>query len=200
MKAIIFDLFGTLVFLQKETDPYLKAYQQYFSAHLAYPAFKRQALTQDHTSLSDFGKSYGIEEQSLRAFDQEVMKENESIRMFSEVEEVLTPLSQQYDLYVLSNIATPYIPGYDRLGLGRWIQKPYFSSKIGWMKPDPEIFEFVVQHIGLAKEEVMMVGDSYRADFQGASAYGLKAVWLNRGGRGEKGTITDLRQLEGLLA
>ena len=36
MKAIIFDLLDTLVFIEKETNPYLKAYRQHFSKVMQY--------------------------------------------------------------------------------------------------------------------------------------------------------------------
>lgn len=54
------------------------------------------------------------------------------------------------------------------------------SEEIGIRKPRPEIFEAVAEGLGLAPREILHVGDSLAADVAGASAVGMKTVWLTR--------------------
>lgn len=47
-------------------------------------------------------------------------------------------------------------------------------------KPRGEIFEFALKSKGLAKDEVVHIGDSFRCDYEGAKSVGINAIWLNR--------------------
>jgi putative hydrolase of the HAD superfamily len=48
------------------------------------------------------------------------------------------------------------------------------------LKPDPRIFEILLERAGLAAHEVAHVGDDAEADVEGARAAGVLPVWLNR--------------------
>ena len=50
-------------------------------------------------------------------------------------------------------------------------------------KPRKELFLYALNKTGLAPHEVIHVGDSLSSDVKGAELAGIKAVWLNRGGR-----------------
>ncbi len=50
-------------------------------------------------------------------------------------------------------------------------------------KPRAELFELALNQTGLKAEEVVHIGDSMSSDVKGASALGIEAIWLNRGGR-----------------
>ena len=50
-------------------------------------------------------------------------------------------------------------------------------------KPRRELFLYALEHTGLNADEVTHIGDSLSSDVNGASGAGIKAVWLNRGGR-----------------
>jgi HAD superfamily hydrolase (TIGR01549 family) len=54
------------------------------------------------------------------------------------------------------------------------------SEEAGSAKPDPEIFAMALDRLGLARDEALMIGDSWPADILGARAAGLVAVWFNR--------------------
>ncbi|MCI4351120.1 MAG: HAD family hydrolase [Thermoplasmata archaeon] len=55
------------------------------------------------------------------------------------------------------------------------------SEEVGAAKPDPEIFQAALDGLKVARDEVVMVGDSWPSDVLGARAAGLTAVWFNRG-------------------
>jgi putative hydrolase of the HAD superfamily len=48
------------------------------------------------------------------------------------------------------------------------------------LKPDPRIFEILLQRAGLRAGEAAHVGDDPEADVEGARGAGLRPVWLNR--------------------
>jgi FMN phosphatase YigB (HAD superfamily) len=54
------------------------------------------------------------------------------------------------------------------------------SEELGIRKPRPEIFEAVAEGLGLEPREILHVGDSLSADVAGASAVGMRTVWLTR--------------------
>jgi putative hydrolase of the HAD superfamily len=56
------------------------------------------------------------------------------------------------------------------------------SSEHGFMKPHPSIFERALDQAGVPAAEAMMIGDSLRADIEGAVALGMRGLLLRRSG------------------
>jgi HAD superfamily hydrolase (TIGR01509 family) len=54
------------------------------------------------------------------------------------------------------------------------------SETVGIRKPRAEIFAAVLEGLGVAPGEVLHVGDSLRADVDGAAAFGIPSVWITR--------------------
>lgn len=77
------------------------------------------------------------------------------------------------------------------------------SSRVhGKTKPDPTIFQAVLDRLGVAPEEAAMVGDSLEDDVEGARALGMRGVLVDREDRhpewGEE-RLRDLRELPAAL-
>ena len=75
---------------------------------------------------------------------------------------------------------------------------------MGVRKPSPEYFAAVLADLGLSAGRVVLVGDDWQADVEGALAAGLWAVWFNpRDGEDRRGarvgTIHGMRALPELL-
>ena len=69
----------------------------------------------------------------------------------------------------------------ERCGLQGRFGFAAFACDVGNEKPHPAIFDAACREAGCAPEELMHVGDSLRADVEGANAIGAVSVWLNRG-------------------
>jgi putative hydrolase of the HAD superfamily len=69
------------------------------------------------------------------------------------------------------------------LALDQHIQYLYISEEIGLSKPDPSVFEYVLQELKAAPSEVVMVGDSVEGDIKGAEEAGIEAVLIDRKNR-----------------
>jgi 2-haloacid dehalogenase len=60
------------------------------------------------------------------------------------------------------------------------IEAMIISEEIGHSKPAAEFFDLAFARLGNpAKGEVLMVGDSWTADIEGAARYGIDACWYN---------------------
>ncbi len=54
------------------------------------------------------------------------------------------------------------------------------SEDVGLPKPDPAMFRAVLAALDCGVEDVVMIGDSWQSDVLGATALGMRALWLNR--------------------
>ena len=100
------------------------------------------------------------------------------------------------------------LPGLlDRLGLAVHFDSVVCSAIERVEKPHPRIFERVVEELGVPAAEILHVGDDIRADYQGATAAGMSALWIDRGGGVPSGVpavhadriVTSIAQVVGRL-
>lgn len=63
------------------------------------------------------------------------------------------------------------------LGLSDLFEATVISCDVGYMKPHPRIFHYALERMGAEAVETVMVGDSLRADVEGAKTLGMIAVW-----------------------
>lgn len=66
------------------------------------------------------------------------------------------------------------------LGLDRYLDFVLPSGAVGVAKPNPAFYRLALERAAVAADDALMVGDSYRADVQGAWSAGMDAVWLHR--------------------
>jgi putative hydrolase of the HAD superfamily len=93
-------------------------------------------------------------------------------------------------------------------GLAERFDPLVVSGDLGIGKPEPAIFLHALAQAGAAPSEAIMVGDSWHRDVLGATAAGLRAVWINPTGAPRPASdhaissifiAPDLRTLPGLL-
>lgn len=95
--------------------------------------------------------------------------------------EMLVDLSGKYHLAIISNVTS----NASRLVLKKFDLEQYFdqvvlSRDLGIRKPDPEIFNFTLENLGVKSSEAVHVGDCLEHDVQGAKNAGMKTVWIKR--------------------
>ncbi|HEX2195165.1 MAG TPA: HAD-IA family hydrolase [Candidatus Limnocylindria bacterium] len=66
------------------------------------------------------------------------------------------------------------------LGLDRYLDFTLASGAVGFAKPDPALFRVALERAGVEPSEAVMVGDSLRADVEGARAAGMEGILLAR--------------------
>ncbi|MFY7805065.1 MAG: HAD-IA family hydrolase [Limnoraphis robusta] len=88
-------------------------------------------------------------------------------------------------LGVLSNFDSRLYPVLEALNLSEYFTSVTISTEVGAAKPDPKIFEVALQKYNCSSEVVVHIGDSLKADYQGAKSAGIRAVLINRNEQGK---------------
>ncbi len=98
----------------------------------------------------------------------------------------LETLKRNHKLFLLSNTNAIHFecfehqiirPAYSR-GLSDFFDKAYYSFEVGLRKPDPKIFELVLEEHGLTPEQALFVDDAI-SNIEAAARLGLHTHYLN---------------------
>ncbi|WP_330474089.1 HAD family hydrolase [Terrabacter sp. C0L_2] len=74
------------------------------------------------------------------------------------------------------------------------------TDTLGFGKPDPRVYLEACRLVGVEPGRVVCIGDNLEWDVLGAEAVGLRAVWLDREGRGTSEPVASVRALDELTA
>ena len=131
---------------------------------------------------------------------------NHHFEMYDDAAPVLRSLKERGLIVgVISNSHRSLDAFQEHFAIGEFITTSISSAEHGYMKPHPSIFEAALEQAGVVAGQSLMVGDSLKADVEGALAAGMRAVLLRRSGdkplhlpAGVR-VIETLTQLEALL-
>lgn len=195
VEAVVFDLYGTLIRLGRDTSPYLRFARQVRPDDPGEAV--RRSLVTDARDLRRFAERLGVDPpEDVEALEDDLRQDVRSARVFDDVEEALTRLrGRGLRLGLISNAATPYKEPFQRLGLAGRFDAVLFSCDVGLRKPEPEIYRRMADALGVETERVVMVGDGRRSDVDGPKAVGMGAWLLRRGG----GAVAGLGELAGMI-
>jgi putative hydrolase of the HAD superfamily len=123
--------------------------------------------------------------------------------LYPEVAETLPVLERRgLVLSVISNFDSRLIGILQGLGAAHWFEHIFVSSRVGYAKPDRQIFHTALERHSLEAGDALHVGDSEEKDLLGANRAGLKGVLVERNGAGNSNLsprITSLRSISSLL-
>lgn len=176
IKAIVFDLYGTLLSIGDKANPYKALVQSDRYVH-------RAVLVNNFSSIMDACRFLNIDMSSgsILNVEEGIKQELDSVSVYPEVLPVLQWLRDEgYALGLISNLATPYKEPFFKMRLNDFIDCSVFSCDVGCMKPEMEIYRMMSQKLGVSPEEVLMVGDSLRFDVIGSRAFGFNSLLLDR--------------------
>jgi putative hydrolase of the HAD superfamily len=96
-------------------------------------------------------------------------------------EELVRYLAKKYPLTVVTNgfVEVQY-EKFDKSGLRDCFAHIVLSEEVGSQKPNPRIFEEALRMNGLQAEDVVMIGDSWNSDIQGAINAGIDQIWIRK--------------------
>ncbi len=128
---------------------------------------------------------------------------NHHFQMYDDVAPVLEALAGRgLTVGVISNSHRSLDAFREHFALNGLIHAAVSSAEHGYLKPHRSIFDEALARAGADAATSMMVGDSLRADIQGAIAAGLRAVLIRRSGETPPDVpdgIPVIRRLDELL-
>lgn len=220
-RAILFDLYDTLVWLDVEQSDLGRrelAARVGVSLERLLPAWR--------SSVNDrmLGKGNGLAghlADTLAALDVvptpelisdlvaiEQRRLEQSVHLYPSAVPVLEELGRRgYRLGLLSNVSDGAAFPIARLGLPRLFDEMILSHEVRLLKPDPAIFQLACERLGVAPEETVFVADGGFGELDAAHRLGIFSVMLEQdrqskdyGASSEYDLkITDLRELELIL-
>jgi HAD superfamily hydrolase (TIGR01549 family) len=108
---------------------------------------------------------------------------NHHFEMYEDVAPVLTELAGRgLKIGAISNSHRSLDAFREHFQLSNVITTVVSSAEHGYMKPHRSIFDTALGLAGVAATNAVMVGDSVKADIEGALAIGMRAVLLRRSG------------------
>ncbi len=209
IKAVLFDMFDTLMLIEKDHafySPSLHASYEFLAAHgvaVTFEEFEKAYVTVRDALYAEVNAELGEPHFNIRiagalkllGFNYDisaplVMGATEAfcerfityVKIDGHAESVLRKLRKKYELGVVSNFAIPECVTklMQRHGLEKLFDVIIVSGAVNRRKPHPEIFQRALQELGVTAEETVFVGDTVDADVVGAKAAGMKTIFLER--------------------
>ena len=114
--------------------------------------------------------------------------------------EVLGALRRKYQIAILTNGLKEVQRGrLSRSAIRPHISQIIISEEVGAAKPAREFFDQAFARLGHpSKREVLMVGDGWASDIQGAVQYGIDASWYNPGRKPRPANCEITREIAAL--
>lgn len=136
---------------------------------------------------------------TLQAFEVFIAARNQ-VEFFEHARTMLETLhSEGYQIGALSNGNADV----NRVGLGDIFDFAFNADGVGTEKPDPLMFEKMLEKTGLRPDQVIHIGDNPHHDIEGANNLGIWTIWVNLNDRswpaGERAT-RDVTCLSGIPA
>lgn len=130
---------------------------------------------------------------------------NTGVRYPIGVRELLVDLSSRFTLGVVTNTHhSQLVPSHlAQMGVAELFAVVVTSVEHGRRKPAPEIFHDTLQALGAAAASSIYVGDSYEADYRGATGVGMPALLIDPHSQSpvpDCDRLTSLFELESRLA
>ena len=207
LRAVVFDLWNTLA-RSRGGSPFQRAKALLRPEQMeAFEAFQRDAMTRVYADraacLGAWRERLGLDGAQAAAMSAAFAGAESEAELFPETLEALRGTRALARLALLSNTQSFDLELLDRLGLSEAIRVRGLSAELGAPKPEPAAFDALAKRLGLFPGNLVMVGDSWTDDVEGALAAGWTAIWINRGGKprpdhdpeAELVELPDLRQV-----
>lgn len=200
-KAVVFDVFGTMAWIRDKRRPYVKLLELLVRAGRKPQQDDGSRLMSENVGLAGAAHLLGVDipASALAALEIELYAELCTIELYPETVSTLTSLRNAgIKIGLCSNLAAPYAVPIKFL-LPFTLDAYAWSFESGAVKPDQLIYKKVCQSLGTDPEQVVMVGDTFEADYNGPRNYGMQAAFLDRRGLNTHVVEHQLKTLDDIL-
>ncbi|MEW8079832.1 MAG: HAD family hydrolase [Candidatus Thiodiazotropha endolucinida] len=222
-KAILFDLFGTLISVSKAAGDRGRYTADILG--LDREAWNQACFSEHHDILSE---TEHVETVRRMAHSLDPNIPLSTIREAAEVRQIrfdkaLTDIEpgiikaletlndRGLTLGLISNASTGEVRAWSDSPLAPLFTTAHFSCKHGVKKPEPEIYRMALADMGINSSQALFIGDGSSNEHLGAKKCGIDSLLvtyfldtrnkddLKRRGIGSKGTISHIRELQSRL-
>ena len=132
-----------------------------------------------HGSLYPNGETAQVVRLAMTMSDDFLALTTAHFSLLPGAEDIVRYLAEKYPLTIVTNgfVEVQY-EKFDKSGLKDYFSHIVLSEEVGCQKPNPRIFEEALRLNGLSADEVVMVGDSWYSDIQGAINAGIDQIWV----------------------
>ncbi len=209
IKAILFDMFDTLMLIEKNHafhNPSLHAIHKYLTENgiqIKFEEFEKAYVTARDSlyaeanpeleephfniriakALKQLGYNYDPTSPlvigATNTFCERFMT---YVKIDQHTRKVLHQLRHRYELGIVSNFAIPecVYKLLERHGLEKYFDVIIVSGAINKRKPHLDIYKRALQELDATAEETVFVGDTVDADVLGPKAAGMRTIYLER--------------------
>jgi HAD superfamily hydrolase (TIGR01549 family) len=209
IKAVLFDMFDTLMLIEKNHEFYspslMRMYsylnkngidvqfnkfnEAYVEARDCLYAKANLNFEEPHfnvrvsQALKSLGYNYDVSSPLVTAATSEFCEEfMKYVRIDENARAILKRLHEKYKLAIVSNFAIPECV--HKLlkadDLDRLFEVVVVSAAVNKRKPCPEIFQAALNALGISVSEAVFVGDTIDADVEGPKGLGMKTIYIER--------------------
>ena len=178
---IVFDVFGTLVKIGERRFPY-RNLMKWLKQNGRKPKHDDAKLIMSHnldfTELAKLLRA-DIPNELLQELKSDLNKELQSIVLYEDTLSTLEELKKLgFKLALCSNLAMPY--GEVVSSLLPTLDAYAWSYEVAAIKPEPKIYQSLIDQVDCQASEVLFIGDTALADFTGPTTFGMSARLINR--------------------
>jgi putative hydrolase of the HAD superfamily len=184
IRAAVFDLWNTLV-RSPGGSPFKQAQAQLRPEQAPlFPELVQDAMGRRHSDAITFLEGWrlrlDLDSKQLEAMAQAFALADAEAGLFPEALDALVRTREHGRIALLSNTQSFDLALLDNLGLREQFRILGLSAEWGVLKPAPAAFEAMQKKLALFPGNLVMVGDSWSDDVQGALDAGWTAIWVNR--------------------
>lgn len=209
IKAVLFDMFDTLMMIEKDHEfyqPSIRRMYHYLCSQGIDVPFEKFEETYIHerdklfaqadlkyeephfnvrvaATLKALGCNHDVSDPVVSTATSEFCEEfMKYVRIDAETEATLKKLKKTYRLGMISNFAIPecVLKLLKTAGIDKLFDVIVISGAVNRRKPHEEIFKSTLKLMNLQADEAVFVGDTIDADIEGAKAVGMRAVYIER--------------------
>lgn len=181
IRAVIFDLFGTLLTLRQKRRHFYELAAELGVRDLR--ALRDRAMATDRAGVFRLFAELGLADVGrLEACEAAIAEDAASAALYDDSLGTMRALRRAgLRVGVLSNLSVFYRRPFFELGLDREVDAAVLSCDEGLIKPMPGVYHRMLDRLGVAAREALMVGDTLVDDVEAPRSLGLEALWLRRG-------------------